>query len=897
MLARVTQAEQLAAQAAQWQAAGRADMAAPLYRASLDQDPSKFAVRMQLAECLAYLGQPDQATENYLMVAQAYAARGRHQECLAICERIIAIAPHAFVYMSVGPMVRRIGRHARTVCAKAAEAHLAAGRQTDGLQILRLGAELDPHNAEVRLQLARIFLGRHMNREAVEALSDAGNLLIQAKRYPEYVEIAQQILAIEPRDLQTLRDLPRVFLELKKPHDAVRTLGQLTKASPGDIVGYEILAQAFASIGRTDKSLSVLERLVEQLGSTGRAAQADAILNHARYWRPTDLGFIRSLKRMEVPRPAPAEVSAAAPREGSGEGTVVLSIADLLESEGSTRPPSASAGDGVELTEAEGTLTLRIGDLILDEMEQAAGLGVSPPTRPPAPRPAPPRPAPPRPAPRTPPPPPRPTAKQAPSGESTISLDGADLLEALIEVSAPSDPLPTGSSPTTPEPGAGFAPEDAVTVPPPSRPRPAAAPGPGAGTRSGDDAPTVSPPGRDAPGDDAPTIAPPGGAPRGNERVATNSLGPAVTQSMSSLIYDDETDDDGDDDGEPATLLHMKPLTAEDIARAQQGLPIRSAPTAPAPTAPAASSIRSAAPEPEPEPESEPAPAPDMGDDAPTLHRMQPLTAADIAQALAKQAAAAEVSEEAATVPPAAPPVHEPEAAPSATPPPRVPPPLPSPSGPPPSAAEPPPYVPPPTVAEPPPYAPRSSAPTPPPYAPAPAPAASEPHASAASEPPPYVPRPSAPTPPPYVPFPSADEAPEESPPPLLPSPEPPPSSSDAPQPPPMMMGPDDQAPPPMLTLSEPSSPAQAPSSPAQAPPPLLTSPEPGPPLVSPSGEAPPPLLSPDGAVENDDDDRDDSDSDDNDDGNDERTVMNLSALTLADLARNRGSGSSDAEG
>ncbi|MCA9708321.1 MAG: tetratricopeptide repeat protein, partial [Myxococcales bacterium] len=376
----MTQAEQLVAQAAQWQAAGRADMAAQLYTAALEQDPSKFAVRMQLAECLVALGQPDHAAESYLMVAQAYAARGRQAECLAICERIIAVAPHAFVYMSVGPMVRRIGRHARALCAKAAEAHLAAGRQTDGLQILRLGAELDPQNPEVRLQLARIYQSRHMNREAVEALSDAGNLLLQAKRYDDYVAVAQRILALAPSDIQTLRDLPRVYLELRKPHEAVRALGLLTRASPGDIVGYEILAQAFASIGRIDKALSVLERLVEELGATGKADKAHAILNHARYWRPTDLGFLRSLKRLEVPHPrAPAHpTNPGDPRHVAPEGTVVLSIADLVMDEVSLRAPAPGRDDGaVELTEAEGTLTLRIADLILDEMQQAAGKGVS----------------------------------------------------------------------------------------------------------------------------------------------------------------------------------------------------------------------------------------------------------------------------------------------------------------------------------------------------------------------------------------------------------------------------------------------------------------------------------------------------------------------------------------
>ncbi len=695
MLARVTQAEQLAAQAAQWQAAGRADMAVQLYGASLEQDPSKFAVRMQLAECLVYIGQPDQAAENYLMVAQAYAARGRQQECLAICERIIAVAPHAFVYMSVGPMVRRIGRHARTICAKAAEAHLSAGRQTDGLQILRLGAELDPQNPDVRLRLSRIYLSRHMNREAVESLSDAGNLLIQAKRYTDYIEVAEQILAIEPHDIQTLRDLPRVYLELNKPHEAVRTLGLLTKASPGDIIGYEILAQAFASIGRTDKSLSVLERLVDELGSTGQADPADAILNHARYWRPTDLGFLRSLKRMEVPRNQPAPRPHDAEQKPTKEGTVVLSIADLLVDENSTRSPApGTANDGIELTEAEGTLTLRIGDLILDEMQQAAGHGVSPPTLPPFSN-----------APPPPPPPPSapPPAAQVPTGESTISLDGADLLEALVGAGAgatEADPW-ANATPTRPERmvDSGDLDEDAVTVPPPSQPaaqeespatialqRPLPGMAPGA-------LPATIPP----PGEDAPTMAPPGSAPSPMPEPVdagpTLSSNPASTQSISSLIYDDEDEEES----EPATLLHMKPLTAEDIARAQQGLPPASLGT----------------PEPEPEP--------DMGDDAPTLHRMQPLTAEDIANAMAKQAAAkAEVNEDASTVPPPSRPAPLEQAPPPmVTPSGQAPPPMVAPSGqaPPPMVAPsnqaPPPMVAPPGQAPPPMVAPPGQAPPP----------------------------------------------------------------------------------------------------------------------------------------------------------------------------------------
>lgn len=630
MLARVTQAEQLVAQAAQWQAAGRADMAAQLYGAALEQDPGKFAIRMQLAECLVALGQAEPAAEQYLMVAQAYAARGRHNECLAICERVLSTAPHAFVYMSVGPMVRRIGRQARPVCARAAEAHLVAGRQTDGLQMLRLGAELDPHNAEVRRQLARIYQARHMKREAVEVLCDAGNLLLQAKRFEDYVQVAEQILTLEPRDIETLRDLPRVYLELRKPQEAVRALGRLTKVSPGDISGYETLAQAFALIGRIDKALSVLERLVEELGATGQADKADAILNHARYWRPTDLGFLRSLKRMEVPRPKPQARADSGPREAAPEGTVVLSIADLLVDEnkrrGATAGQAPSEG-GVRLTEAEGTLTLSIDELILDEMEQASGHGVAP-TKPPL---------------GSPPPPPGPAARPAPpaprgrpaqrSSDATMSLDASDLLEALTGQM----PQPDGEPRDQPIEATSVLQDDMRAQW--ANPAPDDAAGPA----------TVM---LTAPKDvdeDTPTRAPPGRA-------------PVKSPSISELIYDDEEAEEEPDD---ETLLHMKPLTAADIERAmaKQAAAAAPQPAAPPPAAPppAAPPPRTAMPDPVAPspvmPRPGPAtPGPMMGDEAPTMARLTPLTAADIARALSRgtptRPPPGRVNEDAATLPP-----------------------------------------------------------------------------------------------------------------------------------------------------------------------------------------------------------------------------------------------------
>src|SRR5690606_13474757 len=132
------------------------------------------------------------------------------------------------------------------------------GRLGDGLHMLRLGAEIDERNPEVRRRLAQIYLGQHMTREAVTNLVEAGRLLLAAGNNAEYVEVAELLLRHDPRHLETLRELPRVYLRVGEPQRAVVKLSDLMRVSPGDTLGYEILAHAFAVIGRVPTALSVL---------------------------------------------------------------------------------------------------------------------------------------------------------------------------------------------------------------------------------------------------------------------------------------------------------------------------------------------------------------------------------------------------------------------------------------------------------------------------------------------------------------------------------------------------------------------------------------------------------------------------------------------------------------
>ncbi|MCA9710246.1 MAG: tetratricopeptide repeat protein, partial [Myxococcales bacterium] len=353
-------------QAAQWVAAGRPDQAAYLYAAALEQQPDDIRTRMMLADCLVRTGRSADAAEHYLQVALGYASLRRDGEAMAICHQVLHLDPQRFVYVDVASMLRRIGRQAHPLCTRAAQAHLAAGRFADGLELLRLGVELDPRNPEAHQQLAQLMLQLHMVADAVAHLADAGRLLLAAGNNAKYVEVAEQLLYFDPSHLETLRELPRVYLRIGEPQRAVVKLSDLMRVSPGDTAGFEILAHAFAIIGRTTTALSILQRLVAELTATGRRPLAEAIVARAQRWRQGDGAFQAEVHKLRdlrsAPRPAPKR---AEERPTTPEGTVVLDLADLMETQAT--PPAAPelvdlSSELVEIGEAESTMVLRLRD-------------------------------------------------------------------------------------------------------------------------------------------------------------------------------------------------------------------------------------------------------------------------------------------------------------------------------------------------------------------------------------------------------------------------------------------------------------------------------------------------------------------------------------------------------
>jgi tetratricopeptide (TPR) repeat protein len=390
---------------------GNPDGASGVDRASRDAQAVRH--NLQVAEHMYQCGDVARAADLYLSIASAYARHQLVEEASAICYRALHVEPSRFVLEGeIETMLRVLGRRAAPVAGYAAECHFAAGRGADAVHLARFAAEIDGRDPFRYVRAAEMMLAQHQFDAAVASLSIGGRRLLADGRHAQFVTLAEQILAIDAFHAPTLRELARTQVKLGDPHGAVARLAALMQVCPEDPAGYEILAHAFAVIGRVPKALAIVTRLIADLRADGDETGALDLLQRAKWWRNQDAAFQRALVALRTPPPAVTPQAEATPAreqtvmlsiddiaieiepERDLEGTLILAIEDIAFVEASKRarperrrqptppplprtkaapppPPSARRGTGAPAGRSE-TAVLQLSDIIFGEEAAAS---------------------------------------------------------------------------------------------------------------------------------------------------------------------------------------------------------------------------------------------------------------------------------------------------------------------------------------------------------------------------------------------------------------------------------------------------------------------------------------------------------------------------------------------
>lgn len=284
--------------AERYAARGYHDRAAREYQSIVDHDPKDVRAWLMLADCLARAGDKAGAVSRYLQVAEYYVGQHEPQKALAVYRQVLNLDPARFdIEIKAAAINTDMGRihDAIAIYEHAAQAQLQLGRVAEAIKIYRTIADLDPSQVSKRLRLAELYSRESMTAEAVGAFRQAGEVLLKAQRFADYIRVAERLLYHDDDDRPTIRILARVYLQLGDARRALMKLNALLQRDQGDAAGLELLGETFMAMGKPDKATSVMIELVRKLSADERSASDEPIrvVSKALQWDPRNSELIR----------------------------------------------------------------------------------------------------------------------------------------------------------------------------------------------------------------------------------------------------------------------------------------------------------------------------------------------------------------------------------------------------------------------------------------------------------------------------------------------------------------------------------------------------------------------------------------------------------------------------
>jgi len=330
---------------------GHKRLAAEVFKKLTEIDPQDVRVRHKYAEFLNKQGKADEASREYVGIADQFIGQGLVDEAIKILERGCALATedpalkvklaHAHTLQgnhseSVRMLedVRSLHPADPTVLGQLGEAYLSAGNNSEAETVFQKLRETEPDSSEHVLRIVDLRIAQGRLNAALEQLAPLVDVHVGEGDGATAAELLQKVLAKDPYHVKGLLKLAEVHTILKD--DSAR-------------VGvYNSLCEAYHRAGDVDKAVQVAEQVVEL---------EPEISQHK-----DRLNFLKSKLEAATPEAAP-EGAKAVSVDPDADAAVDIDLGEddadefdqeiTLEEEPSFAPPPEAApdlGEVVELT-------------------------------------------------------------------------------------------------------------------------------------------------------------------------------------------------------------------------------------------------------------------------------------------------------------------------------------------------------------------------------------------------------------------------------------------------------------------------------------------------------------------------------------------------------------------
>ncbi len=259
--------------AANFLSQGKINPAIKEYRQIVEHDPDDFTALNMLGDLLARAGENQEAISCFARIADHYREQDFTLKAIAMYKKIEKLNPRdpktaqtlADLYAAQGLIV-----DARAQYLIVADAYTRAGETRQTLRVLHKIADLDPHNTDIRLQLAQGYLKEGMEAEAAKTFCEAARRLLENGALEESLNAYSKALELRPNDRVMLKGLVSAHVALGTAEDAAELLEQVVAASPDDADLISMLAEAYIEAEDPTGAERAIRSLMERDASNYR---------------------------------------------------------------------------------------------------------------------------------------------------------------------------------------------------------------------------------------------------------------------------------------------------------------------------------------------------------------------------------------------------------------------------------------------------------------------------------------------------------------------------------------------------------------------------------------------------------------------------------------------------
>ncbi|MGZ6029093.1 MAG: tetratricopeptide repeat protein [Myxococcaceae bacterium] len=318
-------------------AKGAFDKAIREYQKVLDLDPRDVRTLQKMGELFQKKGDNPQAASFFTRVAEVYAQDGFFLKAVALYKQVLKLNPDLVeVNLKLAELHQHLGlmTEAMAFFQVVVAHHERKGDTKATFATLKKMVDLDPENVSSRLKLAELYAREQMGGEALTEFKRAADWLERNNRPDERLRVLERIASLEPDNVQLARSLAHDYLARGDHKRALAKLQLCFKADPRDIPTLILLAQAFAALNHTSKTLSVYKELAKLYAERGQATEARDAWGKIERLDPSDADLLA----WKASHRAPA-ASAPVPARPAGPARTSMSQAIAAAQVAAAAPP------------------------------------------------------------------------------------------------------------------------------------------------------------------------------------------------------------------------------------------------------------------------------------------------------------------------------------------------------------------------------------------------------------------------------------------------------------------------------------------------------------------------------------------------------------------------------